>query len=128
MKYHLAINPRPMLRARTVNQHGRIHTYSPSEDDKNALAWLLKAQNPTMIPAHVPVAITVTFWLLQPKRASYDQPVVKPDWENLAKLLGDAGTGILWADDAQIVEAHTYKKYTDKEPGIELEVVRLRSL
>lgn len=49
------------------------------------------------------------------------RPVVKPDLDNYMKSSFDALNGILWADDAMIVEIHSNKWYSD-EPRIEIEV------
>lgn len=35
----------------------------------------------------------------------------KPDVDNYAKLVGDALNGVVWTDDAQIVDLHARKKY-----------------
>lgn len=38
-------------------------------------------------------------------------PTVKPDWDNLGKAVADALNGIAWADDAQVVDCFTRKRY-----------------
>lgn len=50
-------------------------------------------------------------------------PDVKPDHDNIAKLL-DGLKGIVWQDDAQITDFHFWKRYSDT-PRTVLEVVRL---
>lgn len=41
----------------------------------------------------------------------------KKDWDNLGKLVGDAGNGLLWADDRQIVAGQVVKvKMAQGEP------------
>ncbi|HYX36846.1 MAG TPA: RusA family crossover junction endodeoxyribonuclease [Oligoflexus sp.] len=53
---------------------------------------------------------------------------VKPDWDNISKLVCDAATqsGVLWDDDCQIVDGRSIKLYAPPgEPGwIELFVRR----
>ena len=44
------------------------------------------------------------------------------DVDNLAKGILDACTGILWIDDAQIVDLHIVKYITDFKPYVELEI------
>lgn len=39
-------------------------------------------------------------------------PVKKPDYDNYAKMQ-DALNKVIWGDDAQIVDAHIYKRYAD---------------
>lgn len=41
------------------------------------------------------------------------RPTTKPDTTKLLRSTEDALTGILWADDAQIVEQHASKRYGD---------------
>jgi Holliday junction resolvase RusA-like endonuclease len=48
-------------------------------------------------------------------------PTVKPDYDNVAKLVGDSLNGILWMDDSQIVQATLEKRY-GLVPGMRLEV------
>jgi Holliday junction resolvase RusA-like endonuclease len=38
-------------------------------------------------------------------------PVVKPDWDNLGKIVSDAMNEVVYKDDAQIFEAHVSKRY-----------------
>ena len=39
------------------------------------------------------------------------RPAVKPDCDNLSKTVLDALTGVLWRDDAQVVDLHVTKHY-----------------
>lgn len=38
-------------------------------------------------------------------------PTVKPDWDNIGKLIADALNGVAYDDDKQIVEAVVIKRY-----------------
>lgn len=38
-------------------------------------------------------------------------PTVKPDWDNIDKIVCDALNGLAWKDDAQVVEAYVEKRY-----------------
>lgn len=49
------------------------------------------------------------------------RPTSRPDLDNYAKLVCDAGNGLLWRDDSQIVSAMLSKRYGDK-PGITISV------
>ena len=66
---------------------------------------------------HVPVKMVFDFYLQRPasipkKRQS---PTVKPDLDKLIRSSTDAMTGILYADDAQIVELSVRKHYGTPE-------------
>ena len=39
------------------------------------------------------------------------KPAVKPDVDNLSKTILDALNGVLWRDDAQVVDLHITKRY-----------------
>ena len=39
------------------------------------------------------------------------RPGIKPDFDNIAKLVGDALNGLVWTDDKLIVEARVRKIY-----------------
>ena len=62
--------------------------------------------------ADVPLRLSLTFWLARPKSAPKDReyPVVKPDIDNLYKLLADSTQGII-PDDAQITNVSMCKRY-----------------
>lgn len=66
---------------------------------------------------HVPVSIVVDFYFARPasipkKRVEI---VVKPDMDKLCRATFDALTGILYADDAQIVDLSARKHYGTPE-------------
>ena len=77
-----------------------------------------------------PLAVTVEFRLPRPRgdfgtgrNAGVLKPsapiwhVKRPDADKLVRAVGDALTGLVWADDSQIVAWHTYKRYaTAAEP------------
>lgn len=48
-------------------------------------------------------------------------PTVKPDFDNIAKVVGDALNGSAWLDDKQIVEAEVTKVYDD-DPRLVIEI------
>jgi crossover junction endodeoxyribonuclease RusA len=64
-----------------------------------------------------PVRLTVAFYLPRPKKYSRrGVPVAHltaPDWDKLARAVGDALTHIVYRDDAQVVEAVIGKFYAD---------------
>ena len=50
------------------------------------------------------------------------RPTNKPDWDNIGKAC-DAMTGIVWTDDAPIVDGRVIKIYSDS-PALRVEVRR----
>jgi Holliday junction resolvase RusA-like endonuclease len=49
------------------------------------------------------------------------RPTGRPDWDNVAKLASDALNGIVWLDDAQVVQA-TVSKHYGEAPSTVIEV------
>jgi len=45
----------------------------------------------------------------------------KPDYDNVAKFIGDCGNGVLWKDDSQIISATCHKLFCE-EPRVEIEI------
>lgn len=67
--------------------------------------------------ADVPVAVSMTFVFKKPKTApaARNRPVVKPDWDKLARSTTDALTGVLYVDDCQVVDGEVHKIYGEPE-------------
>lgn len=66
---------------------------------------------------HVPVRMTMKFYLEKPASVGKkrNRLVVKPDLSKLIRSTEDALTGIMYADDAQIVEGFFCKDYGTPE-------------
>lgn len=88
-------------------------------------------------PLDCPLRLEVVFHLLRPKghfgsgknagqvRSSAPAfPTVKPDTTKLLRALEDALTGIIWRDDALVVEQEVSKRYSDRT-GAEVRVFPL---
>lgn len=81
--------------------------------------------------AKVPVGVIFHFYFAKPHSAPKRRqwPSVKPDWDKLARSCGDAMTGIVWVDDAQIVQATVVKEYGLPERAeITIEIVEDKSV
>lgn len=113
----IQMNPVAKARARTVIQDGRARTYTP---DRTATA---EAEIRTRVlqyrdtfGADVPIRMVVTFYMPRPKRTKLLCPTSRPDLTNLEKTVEDAMNGIVYPDDAQIVEKLSRKEWTTGEP------------
>jgi Holliday junction resolvase RusA-like endonuclease len=58
-----------------------------------------------------PVYLRADFYFDRPKSVKSPHKTTKPDLDKLLRSLGDALTGILFADDAQIVECEVTKRF-----------------
>lgn len=69
-----------------------------------------------------PVIVAITFALPRPQSAPkrVTHPTKKPDLDKLARLVCDGLTGILFADDAQIVDLRCRKVFADGAPGCDV--------
>lgn len=79
-------------------------------------------------PKGVPLNVSVLAVFSRPKSAGKKPgrllKVTRPDAENVAKAVLDAGTGVLWADDSQVVDLAVSKRHgaPDEAPFVLLEV------
>lgn len=78
-----------------------------------------------------PLELKLTFWLERPRSAAdRDYPTVRPDVLKLSRAVEDALTGILFVDDAQIVNEHIFKRYSDPggKRGVEISLYTVEGL
>ena len=78
---------------------------------------MTKVEHRPWAEKHVPVRLELMFYLQKPPSAPKKRhhPVVKPDLSKLIRASEDAMTGVLYADDAQIVSLIADKLYGDFE-------------
>lgn len=92
---------------------GKGFTYTPAKTRKaeEALKTILRGLMRGRQPSREALALEVSFFLMRPKSVKREHPSVRPDLDNYLKALMDAGNGIVWEDDCQIVEIRAAKKY-----------------
>ncbi len=116
----IPICPVPQPRARVRIGNGRVWSYTPGEADAAKAAIVMYCKRLKLMPRETPVRVDIRFVLPKPASVKRDLPCVKPDLDNLVKLVLDALNGVAWTDDSQVVELHTSKVYG--QPGIILEI------
>lgn len=66
-----------------------------------------------LFPFRVPVAVRIDVYeplpKSRPKRVTSEPDTYRPDADNEAKLVMDALNGLVWTDDAQVVDLHVVK-------------------
>ncbi len=69
-----------------------------------------------------PVGVSMVFGIQRPKSVPKKRvwPTTKPDCDKLVRLVLDALTHVIWADDAQVVQLEATKVYG--EPGVTITV------
>ena len=112
-------------------------TYSPAET-VNFENWVklcfqqaMRANGFEMIPAGVPIAVSIISrfsWpqsMSQKKRQVTPYVTKKPDWDNIGKAISDALNGIAYHDDSQIADGSVKKVYCDTNPRIEVTITTM---
>lgn len=95
-------------------------------DYKHTIAWQIRA-NYRDGPTDCAVGVEITFHMPIPKswsRKKQQEAIgkphqVKPDIDNLVKGCFDAANGLIWKDDALVVDCKAKKIYSES-PGIEI--------
>lgn len=102
----LDLSPGPKARHRT----GSRGSYAPDKADEQAISWQMRAAY-RREPLAGPVALFVRFYRSDHRRV---------DTDNLVKRLKDAGNGIIYVDDSQVVEEHVYLERGSDHPRTEV--------
>lgn len=118
--------PRP--RACVRGNHASVYDAGTANDWKYSVARTARENSPEK-PFSGPVALYITIYLPRPKSHFYtskkrggelreDAPIYcakKPDVDNYAKAIMDALTdsGVIWMDDAQVVDINCRKLFAD---------------
>ena len=61
-----------------------------------------------------PLQVKAIFFFVRPKSVKRNYPSVKPDLDNLSKSLMDALEGVIFKNDAQIIDMKLTKRYAEK--------------
>ena len=132
MIYHITIDgkPQPKERPKVYNGHGITPTRTRNYEAMIASLWLQK-HYPTLegaikvdIEFYYPIPQT---WSKKKKEAAerFDiVPTVRPDLDNLVKIVLDGLNGIAFEDDKQIALIWSQKLYS-RNPRTEVYVSRL---
>lgn len=78
-----------------------------------------KAKDNIPTPFQEPIALEANFRLIRGKSVKRPHPTVPPDLDKLLRAVMDAGTGVIWLDDAQVVKVSCTKSYSDT-PGVDI--------
>jgi Holliday junction resolvase RusA-like endonuclease len=126
----LAGEPRGKGRPRFARRTG--HAYTPQQTAsyeaclRHEAALVMRNQPPlegalrVQVNAYFGIPASWSSKKRAAARAGTIRPTKRPDWENVAKML-DAFNGVVWRDDAQVVEGWIEKYYTDR-PRLRIEV------
>lgn len=102
-------------------KHGGVYTPAETRAYEERLAWAarLGMRGQRSLTGPIVVAVLACFeipvsWSARRKQAALtgrEMPTGKPDLDNMIKAALDALNGIVWADDAAVVEVRARKVY-----------------
>lgn len=95
----------------------RIHDPHANANWKGNAALFMSSAMAGRQPFAGPVTLTVTAYFSCPKSDESKRSPKPERWslnakdlDNIVKAIGDAGNGVLWNDDRQVVEVHARKR------------------
>ena len=126
--------PQGKGRARVSTANGIIRSYTPAKTRRYgqvvAEAAKLAVRKQNWQKSDAPIVLNLCAWFPVPEswpkrkkemaRAGDLYPTVKPDSDNIGKIIADALNDIVYNDDRQIVDYHIQKRYCriDEEPHV----------
>jgi len=129
-------NPTALKRARIGRRGPFSRMYDPPEnrEAKDTLAVFASKAMKGSALLEGPLRLDVTFYFVRPRSKTrkrppdpYPYPDSKPDVDNLVKLLADGCNGIVYRDDAQIVNLVARKRWAqDGRPHTEVLITEER--
>ena len=134
---HLNIAPMGKQRPRIVSKGRFSRAYTPKKTvdwTKAAQRCINRAYSLPPIERAIPIQVRIVAVHKRPQRLlRRSDPIgriwktTKPDIDNIAKIVYDAGNGILWADDCQIARSVCEDVYAAKneEPAVFVYICRL---
>ena len=119
----------PAGKARHRTGQGRAYTPRQTLVYENAVKYAYLEAGGKMMDGQVEIMILAYYPI--PKSASRKRraqmltgqirPTVRPDWDNIGKIVCDAINGIAYRDDACVTDATVLKRYAEN-PRVEVEI------
>jgi len=121
MNISLTIPGNPVGKQRTrVCRSG--HAYIPlhTVNYEALVKQTFAAKYPDFVPMSGPVRMILSIWLMPSKETQRKikksiariYPIIKPDADNILKIVADALSGLAFVDDKQIISVYAEKKYS----------------
>lgn len=125
----IIIDRAPVVWARPRFSKGRAFTAKPQAEAKEAIRWLFKkAWRGEPLGKEIGIRLSLTFFFKAPRKKDCGTfKRTRPDGDNLAKLILDCGNGLLWEDDAQVVDLRIIKLWAVK-PGTKIEIEEVHGI
>ena len=124
MKFTVSGAPYGKGRPRVDFENKRIYTPEKTVDYETLVKLSYQqAAGGFFLGKDVPVRIRIDVYYGTPMSVSKKKrramlmglifPTKKPDWDNIGKIVCDALNGIAYTDDAQVVDGHVIKHYSE---------------
>jgi len=112
-------NPVGKQRAR-VCRTGHAFTPAKTVNYEALVKQTFAAKYPDFVPMSGPVRMILSIWLMPSKETQRKikksiariYPIIKPDADNILKIVADALSGLAFVDDKQIISVYAEKKYS----------------
>jgi crossover junction endodeoxyribonuclease RusA len=127
----VAGTPAPQGSKRHVGGGRMIESSAAVGDWRTVVAWTAANEYAPRPPITGAVVLAVEFVMPRPKSLPKRKPTPphtkRPDVDKLLRAVGDAMSGVVWADDSQVVQAVGSKRYAelDETPGAHMLVGEL---
>lgn len=112
MKYSIMLPVLAVPKGRQRFGKGRVFTPPKTARYEARLKMLFYTKFKNQ-PLEGPVWACFQVDLVKPKRTKNEYPSVRPDFDNYLKSICDAGNGVLWKDDSQIVSGAFKFRYAE---------------
>lgn len=110
-EFSIPINPIAKARPR-MTRKGFVYTPPKTRAyEKELKKWMMIHWAPFKKALTIPLMIQLAFFIKKSKSCKKEFHTKRPDIDNLIKAVMDAGNGIIWKDDAQIVGISANKYY-----------------
>lgn len=111
VKFTVFGRPRPQGSKRHVGNGIMVESSVGLKPWRQQVSGTALALGVAMIGPHIPVRLTLDCYFKPPANLKRQGMTTRPDSSKLLRAIEDALTGILFHDDAQIVETHIRKHY-----------------
>lgn len=135
MKFTIPGPPKGKARPRVVRtKNGQSRAYTPEQTVayENLVRFAYVTAGGKMMDGALAMVVDAYFPIpksaSKKKRAEMEtgkiRPTVKPDADNLLKIIADALNGVAYRDDACVVDAVVRKRYS-AEPRVDVEIIEI---
>lgn len=130
MEFRITIPGDPVAKGRPrFTRTGQSYTPGKTKQFENLVRLAFVEAYPDQIPAEGPIDLTVRAYFTIPKSWSKKKKaeaatelmkkISRPDLDNCLKAVQDGLNAVAWADDAQIADTATSKRYSER-PRVEI--------